>query len=102
MMLVVAAVLMMAASSYAKGGPDSFGYTYVDSTESGGPTYEWIDLSEVGSANEGQQYKLATNQMGPAVSLGFTFSFYGVKYTTAYISRKGFPSFSEGQDVGCC
>ncbi|HCV42029.1 MAG TPA: hypothetical protein DGH68_00990, partial [Bacteroidetes bacterium] len=76
------------------GGPDVFGYRWVDSDEPGGPTYSWVDISGVGTA-------IATGQWIPSgtwsgtddgyfpVLLPFPFSYYGITYDTVFISTNG-------------
>jgi hypothetical protein len=50
---------------------DSFGYTYTDSKTSGGPTYNWIEISGTGT------------QLAPGnnVNLAFPFTFYGTLFS---------------------
>lgn len=74
-----------------RGGPDAFGYTWIDSDEPGGPTYNWFDISTVGT--------LITTWSGTAddgysiVSLPFTFNFYGNNYSSVKVVTNGFLSF---------
>ncbi|MEE2904417.1 MAG: LamG-like jellyroll fold domain-containing protein [Myxococcota bacterium] len=45
---------------------------------------------------------LTDELISDAVSLGFSFPFYGVDYTTARISSNGFITFAANQSTGCC
>lgn len=85
--VVLAAVVMAAQSSGAKhdnsdagitstGGPDAYGYTWIDSREAGGPNYNWIDISGIGTQLTGLG---DDGSVGP-FGLGFDFPYYW--YTT--------------------
>ncbi len=64
------------------GGPDPFGYTFLDSNEPGGPRYNWID------ATDGTPLDLADD--GEAnVTLPFAFTFYGVSSTAIRVGNNG-------------
>ena len=69
----------------AIGGPDGFGYRYIDSNEVTGlpPTYSWVDISTTGAA-------LALVDDGEAnITLPFTFPFYGVNTTAIRVGNNG-------------
>ncbi len=74
------------------GGPDSFGYRWIDSDEPGGPTFAWVDISSLGTQITSWT---GTSDDGYAtVTLPWQFPFYGNSYTTAQIGTNGFLSFT--------
>jgi subtilisin family serine protease len=81
-----------------QGGPDPFGYSWIDSNEPNGPQYVWEDIVSTGT--------LATNWVatgsfdpkdegyaGP-FPLGFNFNFYGNPKTQVYVSSNGLLLFN--------
>ena len=71
------------------GGPDTFGYSWIDSDEPGGPVFAWFEINTLGAvAGSGDAARL-----GP-FDLGFTFLFYGVAYDQVRICTNGFLTFS--------
>ena len=78
------------------GGPDAFGYSWKDSDEPDGPTFDYIDISSTGTAitNLGDDdYK------GP-FNIGLNFNFYGQNYSEFYIASNGYIGFgpTDGYD----
>ncbi len=71
------------------GGPDAFGYRWIDSDDQGGPTYQWIEISGIGQGLAG-----GDNTYSTSLPLGFSFPFYGNNYTTVKVSANGFLSFT--------
>ena len=71
------------------GGPDSFGYSWMDSNEPGGPVFDWVELSGVGGDAGGGD----DSSLGP-FDLGFTMSYYGNTYTQVRVCTNGFLSFT--------
>ena len=69
----------------AIGGPDGFGYSYIDSTESTGfqPTYNFIDITATGTA-----MGLSDDGEGDA-TISFSFPYYGNGYTQARVGNNG-------------
>lgn len=80
--------------SRATGGPDGFGYSYIDSNEVSpyAPSYLWIDACASGTS-------LGLSDDGTAsIPIGFTFDFYGNPYTSALVDNNG--NLSMGADPG--
>jgi len=72
------------------GGPDLFGYYWIDSDISGGPAFAWDDISATGVevADELDD----DNFFGP-IPLGFDFPFYNETYSEFYIGSNGIIGF---------
>lgn len=78
-------------SSRGLGGPDDFGYTWIDSDEPNGPDWAWNDISETGTEVQGL---FDDNVAGP-FSIGFGFPFYGETKSNFWIQSNGCISFND-------
>ncbi|OQX91575.1 MAG: hypothetical protein B6D58_07405 [candidate division Zixibacteria bacterium 4484_95] len=76
------------------GGPDMFGYTWIDSDEPGGPAYEWIDISGYGTP-----VTLDDDDWAGPIPIEFNFPFYENSYSDIYISSNGFFTFGSGHST---
>lgn len=74
-----------------QGGPDGFGYTWIDSDEPEGPDYAWTEISETGTLVEGLGDDIV---VGP-FNIGFTFPFYGQSKSHFWIQSNGCISFND-------
>lgn len=79
------------------GGPDNFGYEWIDSNDPQGPDYGWNDISATGTlvtgwVSTGSFDPLDEGVAGP-LPIGFNFKFYGEVQSQLYISSNGFISF---------
>lgn len=76
---------------FTSGGPDTFGYSYLDSNDPLGPEYDWIEISETGTSSimYGVPAFSGDDNFSEAIPLGFEFPFYGIDYSTAYIDING-------------
>ena len=74
----------------AHGGPDNFGYTWVDSDDPGGPQYSWVDISSVGTPITFPH----NDSTSAALPIGFNLPFYGQMRSTYIISANGWVSFT--------
>lgn len=73
------------------GGPDAFGYQYIDSDELDGPVFSFLDV-----AASGTPITLGDDDEAGPLSLGFDFEFYGTTYTELFVESNGFLSFAGG------
>jgi subtilisin family serine protease len=73
------------------GGPDMYGYTWIDSDEPGGPVFDWVDITGVGTPIAGLDGD--DENLGP-VPIGFDFPFYGNTFDTFRACTNGFVSFT--------
>ncbi len=71
------------------GGPDMFGYWWIDSDEPGGPAYDWFDISGVG-----QDIGLFGDDNATEITLPFEFPFYENAYDYVIVSTNGFLTFN--------
>ncbi|MBZ0268287.1 S8 family serine peptidase, partial [bacterium] len=72
------------------GGPDSFGYRWVDSDQGGGPNYDWFDISGIGT-----QHFLGNEQSTTPQLFGFNFSYYGGLYASVRVCSNGYLSMTD-------
>ena len=76
------------------GGPDAFGYKWIDSDAPGGPQYVWNDISTTGTlvnnwTASGSYSATDEGYVGP-LNLGFNFKFYGTVSTQIYVHSNGY------------
>jgi hypothetical protein len=73
------------------GGPDDYGYTWIDSDETGGPTYNWIDITGIGTEVIGLS---DDNNVGP-FNIGFDFPYYWYTVNQFWVESNGAISVSD-------
>lgn len=87
-LLLFVAVIVFRTAGFGNSavvGPDSFGYRISNEIPS-----SFIDISSTG------QLLLTGDDNSTGVNLGFGFDFYGVNYTSAFVSTNGLVTFSSG------
>ncbi len=73
------------------GGPDAYGYRWIDSDTVGGPVFSWIDISGVGTEVTGLG---DDNVVGP-YSVGFDFPYYWYTVNSFYVGSNGYIAFGD-------
>jgi subtilisin family serine protease len=74
-----------------QGGPDGFGYRWTDSNESGGPSFDWVDITGVGTPVS----LTGDDATSAAIPLGMDFPFYGNSFNSVRICTNGWLSFTD-------
>jgi hypothetical protein len=80
----------------ASGGPDGFGYTWVDSDDPDGPAYTFEDITLTGTVVTSLS---DDNSVGP-FTLDFDFPCYGNLYNEIYISSNGMIGIGTDANLG--
>ena len=70
------------------GGPDAFGYRWIDSDAPNGPVYAWEEI-----AGQGTRLFGSADDSTARIALPFPFSFYGRSYDSVSVCTNGFLSF---------
>lgn len=78
-------------NAQTSGGPDLYGYTWKDSNDPNGPTYNWIDITSFSEAQEVESLA-DDNTKGPFV-IGFPFHYYWYDVSTFWVGSNGYISF---------
>ncbi|OPX18066.1 hypothetical protein BXT86_03220, partial [candidate division WOR-3 bacterium 4484_100] len=73
------------------GGPDAYGYRWIDSDTAGGPTYNWIDISGIGTQITG----LADDNVVGPFPIGFDFPYYWYTVNSFFVGSNGYIAFGD-------
>ncbi len=90
--------ILFGGSSRGQGGPDAYGYKWIDTDAPNGPAYVWNNISTTGieATNwiaTGTYNAKDEGYSGP-YNLGFNFKYYGQNYSQVYISSNGHLMFT--------
>jgi PKD repeat protein len=72
----------------ASGGPDGFGYAWRDSDSPGGPVFDWVEISSIGT-----KLTTLTDDQTATIALPWDFPFYGEAYTSLNVNANGWLNF---------
>ncbi|MEO0108435.1 MAG: hypothetical protein ABIK62_04605, partial [candidate division WOR-3 bacterium] len=75
------------------GGPDAYGYRYIDSdtTEGNPPVYEWHSIRDIGMPVSG----LADDNVVGPFPIGFEFPYYWYTVNSVFIGSNGYIAFGD-------
>jgi hypothetical protein len=75
------------------GGPDQFGYRWIDSRDVDGPIYNWIDISRTGTR---LNIVSACDDCSENIGLSFSFPFYQINSQSVFVSSNGYLTLDSG------
>jgi hypothetical protein len=73
------------------GGPDAYGYRWIDSDTAGGPTYAWVEIKGIGTQITG----LADDNVVGPFNVGFNFPYYWYTVNSFYVGSNGYIAFGD-------
>ncbi len=95
--------LMKGSSIRGSGGPDLFGYEWIDSNDPEGPAYEWNDIATTGTLVTNwvptSSYPAVDEGKAGPFNLGFIYKYYGIEYSNVWFCSNGFISFIDITDA---
>lgn len=80
---------------FGSGADLSFGYTWTDSDEAGGPTNNFVDITGTGTDITEDLLDFGFSDATTSVTLPFTFNFYGEDFTELFINGNGIVAFTD-------
>lgn len=86
-------------SIQGSGGPDNYGYEWIDSDSPDGPEYVWNDISSTGTEitnwfSSTTSYSTDDEGYAGPININFIFKYYGQTKSSVYVSTNGFLTFS--------
>lgn len=89
---MILSLFLLTSAHALQGGPDKYGYRYIDSQDKYGPRFSWQKFGEDMVQLEG---KLAVgDSLTAAYPIGFTFEFYGKNYSYFRVADNGYMVFN--------
>ena len=98
-LLFVGSVFGIASVFGKTGGPDNFGYTFIDSNDdlSLKSYYPWIEIKDTGTKITSWDTGGCDDRYKTGIPLGFDFNYYGNNYNKVNIMTNGWISFASYQ-----
>ncbi len=82
---------LFAGEDKGSGGPDAYGYFWVDSDHADGPAVNWIDITGIGTLVD-----LNDDDSTGVIPMGFDFPFYEGVFNSLQIGSNGIITFGKG------
>ncbi len=90
--------ILFAVSALHAQGPDAFGYTWKTSNDPGGPVFNWVDISTVGTQVAG----LGDDNAAAPIQMGMDFRFYWSNFNKITVGSNGWLSFDNLSNIASC